>query len=164
MTTPSVFHVTDVLDIADGVVVGPAWTDDHSRELLRSLRMVRAAAPDSPDAEEHCDDIAVASRIFHEVLALNPPSVRWPVFTGSSARHSLFKAAIRHAHMPGDLSALVRLSDRSALMAANVARWMLRLPQQTSSMVVFATPPSGVAPRVRTRSRYATAREVAVAC
>lgn len=162
MATSSVFNLSEVLDTVDGMVVGPAWTDDRCRELLRSLRMVSPAAPDAPDADEQDTDVLVAARVFHEVLSLTPASVQWPVFSGASPRHSLFKAAVTHALSPGELTALSRLSDASALLAANVARWMLQLRQQTSVAVVFTPPPRAGAPR--TRTRYATAREVAVAC
>ncbi len=164
MTTASVFQMSDTFDMVDGVFVGPAWTDESCRELLRALRKVRAVAPDNPDAAECATDVWVVARVFHEVLTLHPASTRWPIFAGSKPRSSLFKAAITHAYDPGDLSALARLSNDSALAAANVARWLMRLPRQTSATVVFTQPPGVGLPSQRTRSRYATAREIAVAC
>lgn len=157
--TTSVFQLDRFLDIADGVVVGPAWTDDRCRELLRCLRLESVTAPDDLEAPEHPSDVAIAARIFHEVLALQPAARRWPVFSGHSRgfRSSLFKASLLHAHRPDELSALVRLTDVGALTSANVARWMLQLPQQESPTLVFVAPIG--APPVR-RSHH----EVPVAC
>lgn len=162
MGAPSVF-TTASLQTVDGVVVGPAWTDDRGRELLRYLRSQRPAAPDYPDGDEYDSDVSIASRVFHEVLALHPAAERWPVFAGRSSRSSLFKAAVTHAHDPADLTALARLSDASALIAANIARWLLQLPQQTSATMVFVSPPSPPVPPPPRRSSYSTAREVAAA-
>jgi hypothetical protein len=161
MGTLSVFESED-LQTVDGMVVGPAWTEHRGRELLRFLRVTRPAAPDSPDIDEQPTDVVVAARVFHEVLTLTPASIRYPVFSATS-RHSLFRTAILHAHDSGDLAALCRLSDQSALQAVNVARWLMQLPQQHSLTLVFAAPPSGVSRPSRVLSR-ATAREVAVAC
>jgi hypothetical protein len=165
MGTATVFNLSEFLHIADGVVVSSAWTDDHCRELLRSLRLARAAAPD--DLGDPVVDVAVAARIFHEVLDLHPTAQRWPVFAGGRKQQSLFKCAVLHA-VDGDdpgAAALLRVDDDEALLAANVARWMLRLPQQTSSTLVFATPPpSGHrVPKPRVQVSHAKQREPAVA-
>ena len=159
MTTPSVFQVSNTLDVADGVVVGPLWTEDLCRELVRALRTA-APAPDDPEREEFPTDLLVAARVFHEVLTLAPGLARAPLFAANRERPSLFKRAVLHAHARPDLAALCRLSDLSALAAANVARWLLRLPQQSSATVVFSPPP-GLSSK--TRSRTATAREIALA-
>lgn len=162
MGTAAVFNLTEFLNISDGVIVSSAWTDDQCRELLRSLRLARAAAPDDPGDPDV--DVAVAARIFHEVLELHRSSQRWPLFAGVRRQPSLFKQAVLHAVESGDpgAAALLRVDDAEALLAANVARWMLKLPQQTSPTLVFATPPpSGhrvPAQRVRVKQR-----EVAVA-
>jgi hypothetical protein len=57
------------------------------------------------------------------------------------------------------------VGDDEALLAANVARWMLQLSQQTSPTLVFATPPpSGHrVPRPRVQVSHAKHREPAVA-
>lgn len=159
MTAPSVFCLSKFLHAVDGMVVGPAWTDHLSRELLRALRLARPAAPD-PD-QESPDDFAMACRVYHEVLTLCPGSAQWPVFAYGNPRPSLFKHAVVAVagFDNGALDALCRLDEHEHLLATNVARWLLRMPQQASSTVVFVTPPAAHSPRPR--SRTATAREVA---
>lgn len=131
----------DMLNIEDGKIIRSEWSDDLCRELLRALRKTRAAAPDAPEAEEYPGDVAVTARIFHEVLSLSPAGSHWPVFSSGRLRHSLVKAAILHAVDDPDLTSLLRLSNESALLAANVARWMLQMKQQTVTTSVFASPP-----------------------
>lgn len=133
--------VEEFLEIADGTVVGPEWSDDRCRDLLRALRMASVAAPDAPDGGECPGDVAVAARIFHEVLSLNTSAQSWPVFAGRRSRSSLFKAAVLHALEEPGVTALLRLSETSALLGANVARWMLGFEQQTSPTMVFIAPP-----------------------
>ena len=153
MAALSVFTLSD-LHTVDGMVVGPVWSDDQSRELLRVVRKARAAAPDvHPDDPVSIDDFMVSARIFHETLApgMYPGSDRWPLFAGASERSSVFKCAVKHTHELADVYALCRLSDFEALLAWNVARWMLCLPQQSSATMVFAAPPPAHSPPSRFR-------------
>jgi hypothetical protein len=163
MGTSTVFSLEESLHIEDGVIVSSAWTDDHCRELLRSLRLVRAAAPDDPGDPD--SDVAVTARVFHEVLDLHPSAQRWPVFAGDKRQPSLYKRAVVHA-IEGDdpgAAALLRVTDSEALLAANVARWMLKLPQQHSPTLVFATPPPSGHRLPSPRGPAREHREVAVA-
>lgn len=166
MAAQAVFTLSN-LQTVDGVVVGPVWTDDRSRELLRVVRRARAAAPDvlpGDDDPASTDDFLVSVRVFHEVLSpgMYPGSDRWPLFAGRSRRPSAFKCAVRHTHDAADLDALCRLSDFEALLAWNTARWMLCLPQQVSATMVFAAPPPAHSPHPRFRPRLPRAECVAV--
>lgn len=141
MTTSSVSCSYEALNMVDGVVLGPTWTEHLSRELLDALQRVSTAAPDDLDGDECGSDVDVAALVFYEVLQRHSSADRWPVFSGGSPRPSLFKAAVLHAVLRVEVAALVRLSPESALAAANVARWMLRRSQQSSPVVVFSRPP-----------------------
>jgi hypothetical protein len=104
--------------------------------------------------------VAVTARIFHEVLELHPASRRWPVLSGGRIQPSLYKRAVMHAADGDDpgIAALLRVDEEEALLAANVARWMLQLPQQSSLTLVFVTPPASShhhLPRPRHESREA---------
>lgn len=153
MAAQAVFTLSN-LQTVDGMVVGPEWSDDQSRELLRVVRRACPAAPDvHPEDPASLDDFMVSVRVFHEVLSLYPGSDRWPLFAGASSRPSAFKCAVKHTHDVADAYALCRLSDSEALLAWNVARWMLCLPQQASASMVFAAPPPAHLPAPRLRSR-----------
>jgi hypothetical protein len=130
------------------MVLGPEWTVDNCRAVLRFLRKTETEFQGDWDREELESDVLVSAKLFHEVLTESPTAARWPLFANTSRRPSLFKATVRYAVDREELSALVRLSDQSSLLAANIARWMLQLPQQSSSTIVFSTPP---APRVPVR-------------
>lgn len=155
MAAQAVFTLSN-LQTVDGMVVGPAWSDDQSRELLRVVRRACPATPDvHPEDPASLDDFMDAVRVLHEVLSpgMYSGSDRWPLFVGPSARPSVFKCAVRHTHDLADLLALCRLSDSEALLAWNVARWMLCLPQQVSATMVFAAPPPAHSPPPRLRPR-----------
>jgi hypothetical protein len=143
VATMSVFRLSEFVHTAGGKVVGPAWTDDLSRELLRALRL---AAPDaSPES-----DFAVAARVFHEVLSLNPEAAGWPVFSNGRPRHSLFKEAVMQCRSGEEVDALCRVAevdDTAILLATNVARWMLNLCQQDTLTLVFVSSPVIPGPR-----------------
>lgn len=166
MTTTSVFSLHEFLHTVDGVVVGPAWTDDRCRGLLRALRLAQPAAPGPRSEDEPAteNDLASAAKIYHQVLSLSSRASRWPIFAGASSRPSLFKEAVRAASEFDDaaLYALCQLSDGDHLLASNIARWLLQMEQQRNLTMVFAVPPPALhRPSSRVRSSRAIAREIA---
>lgn len=165
MATPSVFNLSEFVHAVDGVVVGPSWSGDLCRELLRALRLARPATPGS--LSDPSGDLAVVARVYHEVLTLDPDSAQWPIFASGKSRPSLFKSAIRHSVFDdAAIDSLCALDDAEHLLAANVARWLLRLPQQKSAVMVFVALPPSLEPTEampRHRSRSASMEVAAVA-
>jgi hypothetical protein len=160
VTTPSVFDVSAHFDLGDGVAVRLLWSEALTCELLVSLRMLSPLCPEDVEGDEQNYDVLIAARLFYEVLRGHSEAKRWPVVSGDSPRPSLVKTALQESQDTSVVS-LVRLEDRSVLIAANIARWLLRLPQQSSPTMVFAAPPRLSAPRAR--SDFKESDPVAVA-
>lgn len=127
-------NLYDLFKTVDVLVISPACTDDLSRDIVRELRLAKPSDP-----------LAVAARYFHEVLSLIPDSYCLPLFSGSNGGPSMFKSAVRHAADDPDVEALSELSDAQAMLAYNIARWLLGHKQQPftpAPSVVMSGPPA----------------------
>lgn len=143
----------DIALSSDGVVLEKELDDDGSTVFLRE---VRKAKPDGGPG-----DILVLARLAHEVLTETSESRLWPLFSASapSKASSLFKAMVL-ASRAEDAEALEGASDEDVLVASNIARWLIGIPQQTSTAatVVFVDPPVGRVPSQHLRRAAATVR------
>jgi hypothetical protein len=131
----------------DGVVTG-CWSECSSSLLLRKIRL---SAPG-----DRLGDIFVIARLAFDVLSDHPGYKSVPVFSGSTRRTSLCLELMSIAR-GADWDAIERASDDDVIAATNIARWILQLPQQTSSPIVFVDGPGAVpSPRRQAKARVAS--------
>ena len=127
-----------------GLVTDPEWSYELSTSIIRDLRKAKP--------EEGCDvasesDIMVLARVAHELFSESQSAYRWPLFLKmkEGARHSIYSSMLLSSRQD-DTLAFARAEETDILIATNIARWLLKLPQQTGSHVLFV---SGPQPRVR---------------
>lgn len=112
----------------DGLVTGPEWSVERAAYLVREMRKA-APAPG-------LSDLLVLGRIFYDLFTEAPSTRYLPVLSRHETDKSLVQAMIEPARS-ADLPALERAEAEDVLAASNIARWVLRLPQQSSPFVVF---------------------------
>ena len=112
----------------DGVVTGPEWSQEGMTFLIREMRKAQPAPGIS--------DLLVLARIFHELFEEKPETRTWPLFSRQGEDKSLLREIVSLTPW-AEVHALYRAEEENYHMAANLARWVLRLPQQPHPMVVF---------------------------
>lgn len=132
----------------DGVVSG-CWSECASSILLGKIR-------DSVPGDE-LDDIFVIARLAHRVFSERKECRITPVFGSSSRGNTSTCLEMMRIADVEDWDAFERASDEDIVSGVNIARWILRLPQQTSSPIVFVEGPRAIpSPRKQARSRVAS--------
>lgn len=108
-------------------MIAPEWSVERMTQLVREMRKA------SPDPG--LPDLLVLARIFHELFEEDISTTYLPVLSRTAGDTSLTQAMIEPSRSE-DLPALVRAEAEDILVASNIARWVLRLPQQSSPFVV----------------------------
>lgn len=128
----------------DGVVSG-CWSESSSSLLLRSIRK---SVPG-----DWLGDVFFLAQLAHEILTEYPSYSSLPIFTENKRSTSLSLEILKLIN--GDeWDVVYRVSDDEFIAATNIARWILRLPQQTDAPLVFVSGPSSLpAPRKRLSPR-----------
>lgn len=117
---------------SDHVVVGPVWSEDVCREVVRAVR--KATASDVRGR------VAVLVRLAHEVLSERPEARDWPVFSPCSSTPRMYYYMLRAATYD-DFDAFDVDDEFAEIRAVNVARWLLQLPQLTLEDGAVYDPP-----------------------
>lgn len=127
---------------SDGLVTGPEWSYDLSTSVVRDLRKTNPKEGDSQS------DICVLARVAHELFTESQSASRWPLFLKmkEGAKNSIYSAMLLSAR-DDDIPAFMRVDEHEVLVATNIARWLLKLPQQTGSHVLFVSGPKPRASR-----------------
>lgn len=103
------------------MVIEGLWSVDHRMAFRTTLR---DAVPGSPQG-----DLLVLTRIMLRILESRALTRFRPVVSLNRDRPSLWQAAVLDATKE-ESAAFGDISDEMALEAANLARWVIGLPQQ----------------------------------